>query len=57
MIDPNCPKCKGEGWVCESHPDAVAHKCPCGGAGMPCTCHPLHEDHEEKRIYEAEGAD
>ena len=36
-----CPKCKGTLWVCENHPDQVAHECNfCGGAGMPCECNP-----------------
>lgn len=34
-----CKVCKGGGWVCENHPDQIAHECPhCEGAGMPCPC-------------------
>jgi hypothetical protein len=47
--DPDCPKCGGEGWVCEFHPNQVAHQCPhCGGAGMPCTCNPMSGKDYEK---------
>ena len=36
-----CPNCNGTLWVCENHPDQVAHECPyCEGAGMPCECNP-----------------
>ena len=61
----DCIKCLGQGWVCENHPDRVAHECPCGGAGMPCTCNPLFEkgiqmltsrqqfDEASKRLEEA----
>jgi hypothetical protein len=51
MIDPNCKVCKGEGWVCESHPDkpwneGAGHHIVtpagsdvyCHGAGAPCKC-------------------
>lgn len=38
---PKCQICKGEGWVCENHPEIAweggNHKC-CGGAGKPCRC-------------------
>lgn len=37
-----CTICKGEGWVCEDHADKAwgeGDGC-CGGAGMPCVCHP-----------------
>lgn len=40
-MDINCKKCKGTGWVCESHPDVVWEDvggCNCGGAGSPCSC-------------------
>ena len=33
-----CERCNDTGWVCENHPGREAHKCPCGGAGMPCEC-------------------
>lgn len=40
----DCPTCRGEGHVCEAHPDrpwypvvAVADGgCDCGAPGMPC---------------------
>lgn len=32
-----CAKCKGDGWVCEKHPDKQWEEC-CGGAGIPCVC-------------------
>jgi len=35
-----CAVCKGEGWVCEDHPDAPwddYHQDNCG-PGMPCEC-------------------
>jgi hypothetical protein len=41
-IDPNCPHCAGDGWVCENHPERpwegsrLQNACTCGGAGMPC---------------------
>ncbi len=36
-----CLICKGEGWVCESHPDRAWNEsgCMCG-AGMNCDCNP-----------------
>lgn len=48
-----CPKCKGEGWVCEEHPDVPfplddEHEKVCGGAGMPCICNPMQRDNLEK---------
>lgn len=41
---PDCRFCRGEGHVCEDHPDrpwypVVRHEdgaCDCGAAGMPC---------------------
>lgn len=36
--DADCPHCKGEGVVCEDHPDQAwgeGDGC-CGAAGMPC---------------------
>lgn len=43
-----CKACGGTRWVCEDHPDQVAHHCEhCGGAGMPCLeCNPSSRDHE-----------
>jgi hypothetical protein len=35
---PDCPRCHGEGTVCEEHPDVAwgdGDGC-CGAAGMPC---------------------
>lgn len=36
-----CETCKGEGWVCENHPNEPwndgSPSC-CGGAGSPCKC-------------------
>lgn len=49
-MDSRCTFCKGEGWVCEDHPNIAwnsgdgcriwTHKGikQCGGAGMPCSC-------------------
>ncbi len=39
-IDPNCPYCQGEGWVCENHERLAWNEnkpggCECG-AGAPC---------------------
>lgn len=47
-MNPDCPKCRGIGWVCENHPempwdDAIG--CTCG-AGTPCPCNSA-EGHEE----------
>lgn len=42
MIDPNCPRCNGEGWVCEAHgltPWRDGKGC-CGEPGVPCVCNP-----------------
>jgi hypothetical protein len=45
-VDPNCPTCRGEGWVCEEHPGQpfehyVAQTNQlCPGPGMPCSCNP-----------------
>lgn len=37
----DCAICKGEGWVCENHPEIPWNggnqEC-CGGAGSPCAC-------------------
>ncbi len=43
--DDDCPRCKGEGWVCESHEQiAWGDGDGCGGgAGAPCICNPLHK--------------
>lgn len=35
-----CTICKGEGWVCENHPDLPWQHDGCGGAGDPCCCNP-----------------
>lgn len=35
-IDPNCPHCKGTGWVCEQHSDQPMGHDGCLGPGMPC---------------------
>lgn len=40
-----CPKCGGERWVCEEHPEKPWNDdgCMCG-AGMPCAaCNPCDE--------------
>ena len=47
--DPGCATCGGEGWVCENHPEkawGMGLDCPCGGAGEPCKCNPLHQSDE-----------
>jgi len=41
--DPDCPACRGEGWVCDSHPITPwkdGDGC-CGDCGRPCHCNPL----------------
>lgn len=45
-----CPICRGEGWVCENHPNKVwgagyENGCECG-AGMPCRCTPIALEHK-----------
>lgn len=50
-----CNICKGEGWVCENHPDVQwndGNPGCCGGAGKPCKCNKAqppwkHEDQRE----------
>lgn len=39
MIDPNCPICRGIGFVCENIPTGPGEEfgCQCG-AGEPCAC-------------------
>lgn len=44
MTKTQCPRCAGERWVCENHPDRAWNQtergCECG-AGMPCgLCNP-----------------
>ena len=39
-MNPNCPICRGIGWVCENHPEKPWDPelgCICG-AGAPCKC-------------------
>jgi hypothetical protein len=39
-MNPNCPICRGIGWVCENHPEKpwdLELGCVCG-AGAPCKC-------------------
>jgi hypothetical protein len=39
-----CKTCKGEGWVCENHPNkgwGYGEACSCGGAGAPCACNTI----------------
>ena len=46
--NPDCPKCAGDGWVCENHPNKVwPSGCSCG-AGMPCECNLLTRN---KKVY------
>jgi hypothetical protein len=55
MSEPNCKLCGGEEWVCEVHNDKAwgggEGDCgdgkPCGGAGQPCVCNPLHPAHPD----------
>lgn len=39
-MDPNCPQCRGEGWVCEAHPHMpwLDGKECCGEPAVPCSC-------------------
>jgi len=54
MLMFQCPDCLGHKWVCENHPKAIAHECPCGGAGMPClSCNPSCRDGEIASLREA----
>lgn len=41
-MNPNCPKCHGDGWCCEAHPDRpwLDGKGCCGEPGVPCECNP-----------------
>jgi hypothetical protein len=50
--DPDCPYCRGTGWVCEAHPDRPSDcsspdhpdACRCGAPGTPCReCVPAGE--------------
>lgn len=42
--DPDCPHCRGTGWVCEAHQDRPTtcatpdhpDACDCGEVGTPC---------------------
>lgn len=48
MTVKTCETCKGEGWVCEGHPNKPWREtdggCQCG-AGMPCKeCNPCDYD-------------
>lgn len=48
----NCEFCKGNGWVCENHPEISwdgGNSLCCGGAGMPCVCNELSK-HGNKNI-------
>ena len=50
-MNPNCPICKGLGWVCENHPElpwSDETGCQCG-AGMTCQCNRT-EGHEEPDV-------
>lgn len=53
-----CQICDDEGLLCEDHPKLPWdswHQANCG-AGLPCKCHPAHEDHlsqsEKQRLKE-----
>lgn len=42
VLSKECANCKGDGWVCENHPQKAwggGFSC-CDGAGMPCVCNP-----------------
>lgn len=45
-MNPNCPKCCGEGWVCEAHTHVpwFDGKGCCGEPGVPCECNPEREN-------------
>lgn len=47
-MNPNCPICRGIGWVCENHPEKpwdLELGCVCG-AGAPCKCNETDGVHE-----------
>ena len=48
-----CPICHDEQWVCEDHPDKPWLGGCCGGAGMPCTCSPMHHNYLTKQAADA----
>jgi hypothetical protein len=55
-MNPNCPICRGIGWVCENHPEKpwdLELGCVCG-AGAPCNDVP---DRHQEDIKEAAMAD
>jgi hypothetical protein len=41
--NPECPKCHGDGWVCEAHPEKgwFDGKGCCGAPGVACSCNPV----------------
>jgi hypothetical protein len=50
----DCAICKGEGWLCEQHPDRTwPHSSStesdgrCAGPGMPCSCNPNGNVHKD----------
>lgn len=43
-MNPDCPKCRGEGWVCEAHVFFPFQHAGCPGPGIPCECNPAAEN-------------
>ena len=51
-----CANCDGQQWVCEDHPEVPwngGDGC-CGGAGSPCSCHPISKALNAQKIMDAQ---
>lgn len=35
-----CALCRGDGWLCERHPEQAWEHDSCRSAGVPCGCNP-----------------